>query len=60
LKGIIGKMEQPINSSFDDDLLLIILAIIKHSKSLSDLTKATLPLFPAFFNKKDGILSNMF
>ena len=60
LKGIISKMEHPINSSFDDDLLLIILSIIKHSNSLSDLTKATLPLFPAFFQKKEGILSNMF
>ncbi|KAL4446620.1 hypothetical protein ABPG74_005558 [Tetrahymena malaccensis] len=50
----------PISASFDDDLLLILLSMIKHSNKLTELTKSMLPLFPNFFQKNNGVLSNMF
>ncbi|EAR89296.3 hypothetical protein TTHERM_00371110 (macronuclear) [Tetrahymena thermophila SB210] len=50
----------PISANFDDDLLLILLSMIKHSNKLTELTKSMLPLFPNFFQKNNGVLSNMF
>lgn len=60
LQELMSNIESSIDGTFDDEVLSILVSLMKHSNTLTGLVRTMLPLFPTYFTKKQGVLSNLF